>query len=73
MRPPPFCENDSEIETTAREIIAMDFYFIAQAYPFSKADIEELIARREVIRKRKTTKENKGILQSSSFAKAMAD
>ncbi|RKE02446.1 DUF5713 family protein [Marinifilum flexuosum] len=42
-----FYKNDSEIETAAREIIAMDFYFIAQAYSFSAADVEELIATRD--------------------------
>jgi hypothetical protein len=41
-----FSENDSEIETTARECIALDFEFIAKAYDF-EADIEELIATRE--------------------------
>jgi len=37
----------SEIETVAREAIAEDFWFVAQAYGFVDADIEELIAPRE--------------------------
>ena len=41
-----FNENDSEIETAARECIAAEFYNIASAYGF-EADIEELIAPRE--------------------------
>ncbi len=41
-----FEENDSEIETGARECIAMDFDFIAKAYQFD-ADVEELIATRD--------------------------
>lgn len=41
-----FFENDSEIETAARECLAMDFEFIAKAYGF-EADMEELIATRE--------------------------
>jgi Family of unknown function (DUF5713) len=41
-----FEENDSEIETGARECIAMDFEFIAEAYEF-EADTEELIATRD--------------------------
>ena len=40
-----FMENDSELETAARETIAMDFAFIANAYGYS-ADVEELIAPR---------------------------
>jgi len=40
-----FGENGSEIETGARESIAMNFEFIAKAYGFD-ADIEELIATR---------------------------
>lgn len=42
-----FHENDSEIETGARECIAEDFMFISIAYGFENADIEELIATRE--------------------------
>lgn len=41
-----FYDNDSELETAARECIAADFEHIAQAYGFD-ADIEELIATRE--------------------------
>tara|TARA_R110002050_G_scaffold39891_2_gene97869 strand:+ start:5402 stop:5833 length:432 start_codon:yes stop_codon:yes gene_type:complete len=41
-----FFENGSEIETAARECLAMDFEFIAVAYGF-EADVEELIATRE--------------------------
>ena len=41
-----FGENDSEIETAAREAIAVDFEFIAKAFKFD-ADIEELIATRD--------------------------
>lgn len=39
-------ENESELETAARENIGADFEFIAKAYDF-EADIEELIATRE--------------------------
>ncbi|MGP3977146.1 DUF5713 family protein [Streptomyces sp. 8N114] len=37
----------SEIETVAREEIAEDFWFVANAYGFTDADAEELIATRE--------------------------
>ncbi|MFF6911275.1 DUF5713 family protein [Streptomyces sp. NPDC012466] len=37
----------SEIETVAREEIAEDFGFLARAYGFPDADVEELIATRE--------------------------
>ncbi|WP_405493371.1 DUF5713 family protein [Streptomyces sp. NBC_00096] len=37
----------SEIETVAREEIAEDFWFVASAYGFTDADVEELIAPRE--------------------------
>ncbi|WP_399893008.1 DUF5713 family protein [Streptomyces sp. BBFR51] len=37
----------SELETTAREEIGEDFWFVAQAYGFPDADPEELIAPRE--------------------------
>ncbi|SEG25098.1 hypothetical protein SAMN04489712_10484 [Thermomonospora echinospora] len=37
----------SEIETFAREEIAEDFWFVASAYGFAEADIEELIAPRD--------------------------
>ena len=42
-----FYDNDSEIETAARECIAEDFEFIATAYGFEDADIEELIENRD--------------------------
>lgn len=42
-----FEENDSEIETAARDCIATDFEFIAKAYGFEDADVEELIATRD--------------------------
>ena len=41
-----FFENESEIETGARETIAENFEFISEAYGF-EADVEELIATRE--------------------------
>ncbi|MFI9061664.1 DUF5713 family protein [Streptomyces sp. NPDC053429] len=37
----------SGIETVAREAIAEDFAFVAAAYGFTGADVEELIAPRE--------------------------
>ncbi|MER5638011.1 DUF5713 family protein [Kitasatospora sp. NPDC002227] len=37
----------SEIETVAREYIAEEFWFLATAYGFKDADIEELIATRD--------------------------
>lgn len=40
-----FFENESEIETGARECLAINFEFIANTYGFD-ADIEELIATR---------------------------
>jgi len=42
-----FDENDSEIETVAREVIAVDFENISKAYGFDNADLEELIATRD--------------------------
>lgn len=42
-----FYEEDSEIETIARECIAEDFGVIADEYGFEDADIEELIATRD--------------------------
>ncbi|MFD4557894.1 DUF5713 family protein [Streptomyces sp. NPDC058469] len=38
---------DSDIETVAREEIAEDFGFVADAYGFADADVEELIAVRD--------------------------
>jgi len=40
-------EANSEIETIAAECIAEDFAFIAEAYGFADADLEELIATRD--------------------------
>lgn len=37
----------SEIETVARDAIGEEFWFVARAYGFADADIEELIAPRE--------------------------
>lgn len=42
-----FYENDSEIETVARDCIGMDFEFIATTYGFEDADTEELIGTRD--------------------------
>ncbi len=42
-----FEENDSELETVAREEMAEDFAEIAAAYGFGHIDIEELIAPRD--------------------------
>lgn len=41
-----FYEADSEIETAARDCIAVDFDFVAKAYGF-ETDIEELVATRD--------------------------
>lgn len=41
-----FFEHNSEIETVARECLAIDFEYIAKAYGYD-ADIEALIATRE--------------------------
>ncbi|GAB2861247.1 DUF5713 family protein [Actinoallomurus bryophytorum] len=38
---------DSEIETVAREVISGDFWFVASAYGFPEADVEELVATRD--------------------------
>ncbi|TYK43848.1 DUF5713 family protein [Actinomadura decatromicini] len=42
-----FYEADSEIETVARDFLAEDFWFIATAYDFPNADLEELVANRD--------------------------
>jgi hypothetical protein len=42
-----FEEHDSELETGAREAMAADFGFIAEAYGFGSIDIEEIIAPRD--------------------------
>ncbi|MFN8437434.1 MAG: DUF5713 family protein [Cytophagales bacterium] len=42
-----FYENDSEIETVARDCIGSDFEFVVDSYGYTDADTEELIAPRE--------------------------
>lgn len=42
-----FEENDSEIETVARDDISMSFAYIAEVYGFPDADLEELVATRD--------------------------
>lgn len=42
-----FAAAGSEIETVAREVIAEDFLFVATAYGFADADMEELVAWRD--------------------------
>ena len=42
-----FGENDSELETVAREVIAENFETIVKAYGFDAVDIEDVIASRE--------------------------
>lgn len=42
-----FHENESEIETMAREVIADDFGTIVEAYGFGDLDLEEVIATRD--------------------------
>ena len=42
-----FEENESEIETAARDAIGADFDFILSAYGFNDLDIEEAIAPRD--------------------------
>lgn len=42
-----FEENGSEFETVAREAFGAEFEYIATAYGFADADVEELIAPRE--------------------------
>lgn len=42
-----FYENDSEIETAARDCLGVTMFFVAQAYGFEDADAEELIAPRD--------------------------
>jgi tricorn protease-like protein len=42
-----FVEAESELETVARECIASDFVFVAKAYGFANADVEELVATRD--------------------------
>lgn len=40
-------DDDFDIETVAREEIAEEFWFVANAYGFADADHEELIATRD--------------------------
>ncbi|MDQ0905993.1 hypothetical protein QFZ22_001978 [Streptomyces canus] len=40
-------DDDFDIETVAREEIAGNFRFVADAYGFADADVEELIATRD--------------------------
>ena len=42
-----FAENDSELETGAREVMGADFEYIVRAYGFTEVDIEDVIAPRE--------------------------
>jgi hypothetical protein len=42
-----FEENDSELETGAREDMAENFEFIVRAYGFDSVDIEDVIATRD--------------------------
>lgn len=42
-----FEETESEIETAAREDIAMTFGYVAKTYGFPDADLEELVATRD--------------------------
>lgn len=42
-----FEQNDSELETAAREDIGANFDFIVNAYGFKDADLEEVIAPRD--------------------------
>jgi len=41
-----FMENDSELETVARDALAAEFEFIVRTYGFD-IDVEEVIANRE--------------------------
>jgi hypothetical protein len=42
-----FEENDSDIETGAREALGAEFDFIVKAYGFASVDIEDVIAPRD--------------------------
>ena len=42
-----FEENDSELETGAREVMGADFDYIVRAYGFDEVDIEDVIAPRD--------------------------
>jgi len=42
-----FYENDSELETGAREAMGADFEYIVRAYGFDEVDIEDVISPRD--------------------------
>lgn len=42
-----FYDNDSEIETVARDDIAVSFGHVAKTYGFENADLEKLVATRD--------------------------
>src|SRR5262245_4628583 len=42
-----FEDNGSELETVAREVMAADFGFIAEAYGFGNVDREDIIGPRD--------------------------
>jgi hypothetical protein len=42
-----FEENDSELETEAREVMGANFAFIVESYGFGDIDIEDVIAPRD--------------------------
>ncbi|WP_332879383.1 DUF5713 family protein [Massilia sp. S19_KUP03_FR1] len=42
-----FDENNSELETEAREVMGADFEYIVRTYGFADVDIEDVIAPRE--------------------------
>jgi hypothetical protein len=42
-----FEDNDSELETEAREVMAENFEFVVRTYGFDSVDIEDVIATRE--------------------------
>lgn len=42
-----FEENDSELETVAREVMAENFDYIVRSYGFNDVDIEDVIEPRE--------------------------
>ncbi|HEV2640792.1 MAG TPA: DUF5713 family protein [Actinocrinis sp.] len=45
--PRDFEQADSEIETVARDVICREFWFVAEAYGFDDADLEELVGTRD--------------------------
>ena len=42
-----FDENDSELETVARDVMGEDFEYIVRTYGFVDVDVEDVIAPRE--------------------------